>query len=262
MTGTAANGQDHLLRERRGAAEWLVLNRPGRRNALTVELVRDLADAVAEAGADPEVRVLVITGVAPVFCAGGDLAALSVVAEQGARAVTDTIYGQFQRLVRLMRDVPVPVIAAVNGAALGAGLDLALACDLRYVSQEASFASSWINVGLVPGMGGAHLLTRAVGSTRASEMVITGRVVPPEEALAWGLVNEVLEAGRLGERVTEVTDGLAKLSRPALSSSKASLRRALSSEFDHELAVLGAVQGGLLTGQDFRDATARFRRKP
>ncbi|MFF7472325.1 enoyl-CoA hydratase-related protein [Streptomyces sp. NPDC008092] len=260
MTGTAANGRDHLLRERRGAAEWLVLNRPERRNALTVELVRDLADAVAQAGADPEVRVLVITGVAPVFCAGGDLAALSAVAEQGARAVTDTVYGQFQRLVRLMRDVPVPVIAAVNGAALGAGLDLALACDLRYVSHEASFASSWINVGLVPGMGGAHLLTRAVGSTRASEMVITGRMVQPHEALAWGLVNEVLETGRLAERVAEVADGLAKLSRPALSSSKASLRRALSSDFDHELAVLGAVQGGLLTGQDFRDATARFRR--
>ncbi|MFC8432445.1 enoyl-CoA hydratase/isomerase family protein [Streptomyces sp. NPDC057253] len=261
MTDATVNGPNHLRRERCGAAEWLVLDRPERRNALTVELVHDLADAVAEAGADPEVRALVVTGAAPAFCAGGDLAALSVVAEQGARAVTDTIYGQFQRLVRLMRDVPVPVIAAVGGAALGAGLDLALSCDLRYASQEASFASSWINVGLVPGMGGAHLLTRAVGSTRASEMVLTGRVVAPDEALAWGLVNEVLAADRLEERVAEVTAGLAKLSRPALSSSKASLRRALSAEFDHELAVLGAVQGGLLTGQEFRDATARFRRR-
>ncbi|WP_413796936.1 enoyl-CoA hydratase/isomerase family protein [Streptomyces iranensis] len=259
--GARADAADHLVRERRGAAEWLVLNRPARRNALTVELVRDLADAVAQAGADPEVRALVVTGAPPVFCAGGDLTALSAVAERGARAVTDAVYGQFQRLVRLLRDVPVPVLAAVNGPALGAGLDLALACDLRYASRTASFASSWINAGLVPGMGGAHLLTRTVGSTRANEMVLTGRAVPPDEACAWGLVNEVLAPERLEERVTEVTGELAKLSLAALSSSKASLRRALSSEFDHELAVLGAVQGGLLTGQEFRDAMARFRKK-
>lgn len=249
----------HLVQDRRGAALWLELNRPERRNALTVELVRDLADAVAAAGEDPEIRVVVLTGAGTAFCSGGDLTALSAVARDGgAGAVTDVIYRQFQRLVRLLRDVPVPVVAAVNGPAVGAGLDLAMACDLRYAADSARFASSWIGVGLVPGMGGAHLLTRAIGATRATEMVLTGRSVDTDQALEWGIVNEVLTPDRLRSRVEEVTAALSALSRPAVAGSKASLRRALSLGFDQELAVLGATQGGLLTSEEFRAATARI----
>jgi 2-(1,2-epoxy-1,2-dihydrophenyl)acetyl-CoA isomerase len=251
--------QEHLLRSRRGATVWLELDRPERRNALTVELVRDLADAVAAAGDDPEVRAVVLTGAGKAFCSGGDLTALSAIAEEGgARAVTDVIYRQFQRLVRLLGDVPVPVVAAVNGPAMGAGLDLAMACDLRYAADSARFASSWIGVGLVPGMGGAHLLTRAIGATRATEMVLTGRSVDTAQALEWGIVNEVVGADRLRPRVDEVTGALSALSRSAVAGSKASLRRALSLGFDQELAVLGAMQGGLLTSDEFREATARF----
>ncbi len=248
-----------LLVERRGPAVWLTLDRPERRNALTPALVGELADAVAGVGADPGTRAVVLTGSGSAFCSGGDLVALSAVAESGARAVTDTVYGQFHRLVRALADVPVPVLAAVNGPALGAGLDLALCCDLRLACSDAVFASSWIQAGLVPGMGGAHLLTHAVGSTRAAEMVLTGRRIAAEQALVWGLVGEVAEPDRLRDRADAVVAGLAALSRPALESSKASLRRALGPCFEVELAALGAVQGGLLTGQDFRDATARFR---
>ena len=248
-----------LLVERRGPSVWLTLDRPDRRNALTPALAGELADAVAEAGDDPGTRAVVLTGAGSAFCSGGDLVALSAVAEGGARAVTDVVYGQFHRLVRTLAGVPVPVIAAVNGPALGAGLDLALCCDLRLASGNAVFASSWINAGLVPGMGGAHLLTHAVGSTRAAEMALTGRRIDAEQALAWGLVGEVAGPDRLYDRADAAVAGLAALSRPALESSKASLRRALGPGFEHELAVLGAVQGGLLTGQDFRDATARFR---
>lgn len=244
--------------ERRGSAALLTLDRPERRNALTPELVGQLADALTEAGDDPGVAAVVITGEGSAFCAGGDLVALSAVAEGGARAVTDTVYGRFHRLVRTLAAVPVPVIAAVNGPALGAGLDLALACDLRCASADAVFASSWIGAGLVPGMGGAHLLTRAVGSTRAAELVLTGRRVSAEEALGWGLVGEVVDPARLVARVLERAEALARLSRPALQSSKASLRRALGADFEGELAVLGAIQGGLLTSPEFRAAAAAF----
>jgi len=246
--------------EQREAVRWLRLDRPERRNALTVDLVRRLGDAVLEAGADASVRVIVLTGAPPVFCAGGDLADLGAVAEQGALAVSEVVYGQFHRLVQALARVPVPVIAAVNGAALGAGLDLAMACDLRVAVPTAVFASSWIDVGLVPGMGGAHLLSRAVGSTRASEMVLLGRRVGADEALSWGLVNEVVDGEALDVRVAEIGARLTSLSATALSRSKASLRRALADGFEAELAVLGATQGSLLTSQDFRDATARFRR--
>ena len=148
----------------------------------------------------------------------------------------------------------------MNGAALGAGLDLALACDLRVASAGAVFASSWITVGLVPGMGGAHLLTRTIGSTRASEMVLLGRQVDAARALEWGLVNEVVEPGSLEARVDELGAHLSGLSAAGLARSKASLRRAMAESFDTELAVLGATQGALLTGVEFREATARFRR--
>ena len=249
-----------LAIEQRGPVRWLRLDRPERRNALTVELVRRLADAVLEAGADPAVRAIAVTGAPPAFCAGGDLADLGAVADQGALAVSEVVYGQFHRLVHALADVPVPVIAAVNGAALGAGLDLALACDLRIASEEAIFASSWITVGLVPGMGGAHLLTRAVGSTRASELVLLGRSLAASRALEWGLVNEVVEPGGLEARVDELGEHLSGLSAAGLGLSKASLRRALTGSFDGELAILGATQGALLASEGFRAATARFRR--
>ncbi|MBA4025368.1 MAG: enoyl-CoA hydratase [Gordonia sp.] len=250
---------DHLLQEVRGKSLWLTLNRPEKRNSLTVDLVGRLADAVEAADRGGVVRSIVISGSGSVFCAGGDLVSLSEVAEAGSRAVTDIIYAQFQRLVRALEASSLPVIAAVNGAALGAGLDLAMACDLRVVSDRAVFASSWIGVGLVPGMGGAHLLTRAVGSTRAAELVLLGRRIEAGVALDWGLVNSVVPDGELATTVRKITEALAASSQPAIASSKASLRRAGAADFAHELAILGAVQGGLLTGEEFRAATARFR---
>ena len=250
-----------LVVEQRGPVRWLRLDRPERRNALTVELVSRLGDAVLDAGSDPEVRAIALTGSPPAFCAGGDLADLGRVAERGALAVSDMVYGRFHRLVRALADVPVPVVAAVGGPALGAGLDLALSCDLRIATSEAVFASSWISVGLVPGMGGAHLLSRAVGSTRAAEMVLMGGQVDAARALDWGLVNEVVEGTEaLEARVDEVGRHLATLSPPAVERSKASLRRALADGFAAELSIMGATQGALLTSEAFRAATERFRR--
>lgn len=249
---------DDLLSQRVGPTLWLTLNRPERRNALTVDLVRRLADAIS--GCDADVRCIVLTGSGPAFCAGGDLTDLSAVAEGGARVVTDVIYTQFQRLVRALAEVSCPVIAVVDGPALGAGLDLAMACDLRVCSTDAVFASSWIGVGLVPGMGGAHLLSRAIGSARATEMVLMGERVSSATALEWGLVTKVVDADELRSTVDAMTERIASLSAAAVKSSKESLRRAMSLGFEQELAILGATQGGLLTGQEFRDATARFRK--
>lgn len=243
-----------LAVERRAAALWLRLDRPRRRNALTVELASALADAVLGAPG-PGVSAIVLTGSPPAFCAGGDLLSLGAVAERGTTAVTDVVYGQFHRLVTALADSPLPVIAAINGAAMGAGLDLALACDLRYASEDAILASSWITVGLVPGMGGAHLLTRAVGATRAAEMVLTGAPVTAAAAAACGLINAAVPADQLA-----TAGQLAGLPPVALARSKAALRRAVAAGFEAELAALGAVQGGLLTGQEFQVASARFRR--
>jgi len=249
---------EELTSEKRGGQLWITLNRPGRRNALTVDLVGLVGDALEHAERDRDVRVVVLTGAGTSFCSGGDLPSLSAVAEEGARAATEAIYGRFHRMVRLLGSIGVPVIAAVNGPAMGAGLDLALACDLRVASTEARFASSWINVGLVPGMGGAHLLTRAIGATRATELVLTGRTIDAPTALEWGLVSSLAAPEDLVTEVETLASSLEGMSGPALASSKASLRRAGLLAFDAELAALGAIQGSLLASEEFKERTARI----
>jgi 2-(1,2-epoxy-1,2-dihydrophenyl)acetyl-CoA isomerase len=249
--------QAGLREENRGGVIWFTLDRPERRNALTVELVAALADRITAAAGTA--RAAVITGAGSAFCAGGDLADLGAVAEEGATVVTEVIYGQFHRLFRAITRAPFPIVAAINGAALGAGLDLALACDLRYAAQGAVLASSWIRVGLVPGMGGAYLLTRAVGATRAHEMVLLGAGVDAAQAAEWGLVNQAVEPSRLVCVVEQVCADLGEQPRGAVAASKAALRRALDAGLEEELETLGATQGGLLTGEEFRSRTARFR---
>jgi len=248
-----------LLVERSDTTLLLTLNRPKRRNALTVELARTIGDAIESRPAD--VRAIVITGAAPAFCAGGDLPDLSKVAEGGPIAVADVIYGNFHRLVRAITGASVPVVAAINGPAMGAGLDLAMACDFRVASEAAVLASSWINVGLVPGMGGALLLARAVGSTRASEILLLGERIDAARAESLGLVNRVVPAESLLSEAGALATELAKRPAVAMARTKASLRRALDAGLADELATMGATQGGLLTGPDFQAVVDQMKRR-
>ncbi|MFD2422221.1 enoyl-CoA hydratase/isomerase family protein [Amycolatopsis pigmentata] len=242
----------------RESALWLTLDRPHRRNALTLDLVDHLVRVLADLPGD--IGAVVLTGAPPAFCSGGDIQDLDAVAADGPLAVSDAIYSRFQRLVSAIASAPVPVIAAVNGPALGGGFDLALSCDLRVATPEAEFASSWIAVGLVPGMGGAHMLTRLVGAGRAAELALLGKKIGVVEAERWGLVNAVVPTAGLESYLAEVTDSLAGRSRPALQRTKAALRRARDAGLAEELTLLGAVQGTLSTRGDFHAATERFRR--
>ena len=248
------------LRVERGeSALWLTLDRPHRRNALTIDLVDRICDTLARV---PDgVGAVVLTGAPPAFCSGGDVDDLDAVAAGGPLAVADTVYGRFHRLVSAIATAAVPVIAAVNGPALGGGFDLALSCDLRVATPDTMFASSWIAVGLVPGMGGAHMLTRLIGAGRAAEVTLLGRRITATEAEEWGLVNAVVPATELESYLGELTGRLAGWSRPALSRTKAALRRARDAGLAEELATLGAVQGTLSSRPDFRAATERFRRR-
>jgi len=251
--------QHDLRIERRGDATWLTIDRPQKRNALTVSLVRSMAGAIEEAAADGS-RAVVVTGAPPAFCAGGDLPELSRVAEDGALAATEVIYGAFHGLVRALVHSPLPTIAAVDGAAMGAGLDLAMACDLRVVTRRSTLASSWIGAGLVPGMGGAFMLPRLVGSARAAEMLLCGDPVDADRAADWGLVNRVVADDGLTAAVDEVVAKLTSRSAVGLARTKASFRRGVDAGLAAELDTLGAVQGALLTAPDFLQVVERFRR--
>jgi 2-(1,2-epoxy-1,2-dihydrophenyl)acetyl-CoA isomerase len=231
----------------------LMIDRSERRNALAVCTVDALRAELDQAGRD-EVPAVVITGRPPAFCSGGDLPSLSAAAAGGAIVASDMVYGSFHGLVRAIRDCPVPVIAAVNGAAMGAGLDLALCCDLRIAAPGALFESTWIKVGLVPGMGAAFHLPHVVGSTRAADLLLRGRRLTAAEALEWGLVNEV--ADDVLAAAAETAARIAALPAVAVVRTKAALRRSRDRGLDDELATLGAVQGQLLTGADFQAVAA------
>lgn len=172
----------------------LTLNRPARRNTLSVRLRADLRTAVAELEADPAIRVLVLTGAGDVFCAGLDLA------EWGAPGVAPAAGAYELDAVESLLAFTGPVIGAINGPAVTGGLELALACDLLIASTGASFCDSHALVGLLPGWGGSVRLARRIGLARAKELAFTGRFLSATEAERWGLVNHVVPPQELQPR--------------------------------------------------------------
>jgi enoyl-CoA hydratase/carnithine racemase len=181
-----------LLYEMKDGVATLTLNRPVRLNALGDTLRDDLQDAVARASDDPEVRVMIVTGAGKGFCSGGDVKAMSERKESGAgRPVMEKVAPGRDRTVLALRDAPKPVIAAVNGAAAGAGFNLALCCDIRLASTAAKFSQAFVKRGLHPDWGGTYFLPRVVGTAKACELIFTGAIIDAEEALKLGIVSAV-----------------------------------------------------------------------
>ena len=167
-----------LLYEVKDGIATLTLNRPGRLNALGGTLRQDLFDAVTRAGADPDVRVMVVTGAGKGFCSGGDVKAMGEAkAGQRERPLIEKIAPDRDRTLLAMREAPQPIIAAVNGAAAGAGMNLALGCDIRIASTAARFTQAFVKRGLHPDWGGTYFLPRVVGMAKACEMIFTGDII-------------------------------------------------------------------------------------
>jgi enoyl-CoA hydratase/carnithine racemase len=203
-----------------GDVAQIRFNRPRRKNALTIEMIDGLAAALRAAGGDPGVRAVLICGADGSFCSGIDLSLLGV--EDGRltepplhyrRILTDHIH----QIAFAFDALDKPVIAAIAGSAVGAGLDIALMCDLRIAGASARLAESYIKVGLVPGAGGCHFLPRIVGRAKALEMLLTGDVVDADEALRIGLVNRVVPDDALDEKARELAVQIA--SGPPISAS-------------------------------------------
>jgi enoyl-CoA hydratase len=182
---------DPVLVERANNVVTLTLNRPEIRNAMNVELTDAFADAVAQISKDPDVRAVIVTGAGKAFCSGGDLGWINPgpgASVPEMRRKMRSFYPQFLAV----RNLDVPVIAAVNGAAVGAGLCLAMACDIRISSDAAKYAAPFTRLGMHPGMAATYLLTRLVGTARASELLFTSRTIDAAEAERIGLVNRVV----------------------------------------------------------------------
>ncbi len=184
-----------VLVDRSGAIVTLTLNRPEIRNAMNVELTEAFAAAVAQIGTDLDVRAVVVTGAGKAFCSGGDLGWINPgpgASVPEMRRKMRSFYPQFLAV----RALDVPVIAAINGPAVGAGLCLAMACDIRVAADTATLAAPFTRLGMHPGMAATYLLTRLVGTARASELLFTSRTIDAREAEHIGLVNRVVRVQR------------------------------------------------------------------
>ncbi len=195
-----------VLETREGGVVTLTLNRPERLNALNVELGVALVAALVRAANDPEVRVVVLTGAGKAFCSGGDLGLIRDARDRGAGRELEPLLRAGAQVVVHMRTMPKPIIAAVNGAAAGAGMNVALACDIRIASDQAVFGQNFARVGLFPDYGGTWLLPRLVGPARAAEMFYTGGMIDAREAERIGVVNRVV----LHEELASQTHALAE----------------------------------------------------
>lgn len=210
--------------ETRNGVATLTLNRPDRLNALSVELLEALLAAVERAVSDDGVRVLVLTGAGRGFCVGGDLQSFSA-GSQGEVPPASRVSGlrRFMRISQLLRESAVVSVAAVNGACAGAGLSLALACDLRVASEAAVFRTAFLTAGLSGDFGGTWTLTHLLGEARAKELYLLNEKLPAAEALRQGLVSLLFPAEEFPDRVREVADGLAGQAPLALRSMKQNL---------------------------------------
>ena len=212
-----------------GAVAVITLDRPPV-NALSAELIADLATATGRA-ADASVRAVVITG-APHFAAGADIAAFVDTGAGGSRVGIE-----LGLALRRIEALPKPVIAAVRGYALGGGLELAMACDLRVLAEDAKVGQPEIKLGIIPGAGGTQRLPRLVGAGRARDLVYTGRMIGAAEALAWGLADRVVPPERLMEEAMALARELAAGATLAIAIAKRVISRGLDAALDDALAI-------------------------
>jgi len=201
---------DGLLYEIDGPVAVITLNRPERLNALGGTLREDLYDAVLKASEDDDVRALVITGAGRGFCSGGDVKSMSERDQAGTGSpMREKIAPARDITIMAMRDCPKPIIAAVNGAAAGAGFNLALSCDMRIASRAAKFTQAFVKRGLHPDWGGTWFLPRIVGTAKACELIFTGDVIDADEAFRLGIVNAVTEPADLMSKAYEIAGKIA-----------------------------------------------------
>jgi enoyl-CoA hydratase len=217
--------------EKRGRTGWIYFSRPERMNAFSPQSMRAVWAQLARVEADPGIRVLVFTGEGEAFCAGMDMAGLERANPLTARRRSREI----QMLTSRIADFSLPTIAAVNGVAMGVGLEVCLACDLVVASHAARFAFPEARLGMIPCGGGTQRLARLIGLRRARDMIFTGRVLDAERAVEWGLANEVVTAEELLTAVEEMAEKLAMGGRIALYQAKRCLSHALDVDLSRGL---------------------------
>jgi len=234
--------EQEILLEKADGVGTIILNRPEKKNAFTFTMIDKWVETLEKWRTDPEVKVIIVTGAGDAFCAGVDFSATrSRQQESGPFEHKSVLWDKIHRVALTLDDIDKPVIAAMKGVAVGAGLDMALMCDLRFAADTARFSEGYVKVGLVPGDGGAYYLPRLVGVSKALELLWTGDFIDSQEALRIGMINRVYPADQLmdetGQFARRLADGpgavIQMIKRVTYQSSRVDLRTALDMVSSH-----------------------------
>ncbi len=246
---------------RRGAAAKVVLNRPDRMNAWDRALGLELLDSVRTLASDRAVRAVVITGAGRAFSSGADLKDGTDQTPSGHPDVYSVLTGRYHPIITGIRDMAKPVVAAVNGAAAGIGLSLALSCDLVIAAESAYFLLAFVNIGLVPDGGSSLLVPSRIGFARAAELAMLGERLPAAKALDWGLINQVWPDNELASRADELVARLADGPTRSYAGTKRQLNRWLYDQIDNQLEFEAQIQQEMAESGDFAEGVAAFTEK-
>jgi 2-(1,2-epoxy-1,2-dihydrophenyl)acetyl-CoA isomerase len=252
-----AHRYDTVNLYRHGAAAKVELNRPERMNAWDAQLARDLLAALTGAAEDPGVRAVMLTGAGRAFSSGADLKE----SESGPRDLYRVLTERYHPLIVGVREMPKPVVAAVNGAAAGIGLSLALACDLVVAAESAYFLLAFVNIGLVPDGGSSLLVPSRVGFARAAEMAMLGERIPARQAQDWGLINQVWPDEDLEAHVGELVARLAGGPTRAYAGIKRQLNHWLYQQMGGQLEFEAKIQQEMSESGDFAEGVRAFTEK-
>jgi len=251
----------NLLLDIREHVAIVTINRPKALNALNTETVEELLDVFYKLGQDPKIRVIILTGSGEkAFVAGADIAEMSTMSPVEARRFSKMGH----QLMNLIENTPQPVIAAINGYALGGGNEIAMACDIRLASETAKFGQPEVNLGLMAGFGGTQRLTRLVGSGRACEILLSGEMIDAEEAYRIGLVNHLYPPAELMPAALALAQTIARRAPLAVQRTKSAVYRGQDMDLNNAQAYEAEVFAQLFSTKDQKEGCAAFleKRKP
>jgi 2-(1,2-epoxy-1,2-dihydrophenyl)acetyl-CoA isomerase len=244
--------------QRRGAVTTIVLDRPDAMNAVNSELAEELLQAVQTAAGDDS-RAVVLTGAGRAFCSGADLKGGGItLGDDGLPDLAAGLRAGIHPVIEGIRTMPKPVVAAVNGPAVGVGLSFALACDLVVAAESAYFLLAFVNIGLAPDGGSSFLLPERIGFTRAAEMALLGERIPAPKALEWGLVNQVVADSELTATTDALADRLAAGPTRSYAASKRQLNAWQFPRLAEQLELEASLQGELGRSPDFLEGVTAF----
>lgn len=236
----------------------IVLNRPEAMNALSTDLATELIEVFQNLSTNNDVRAVILTATGKAFSAGGDVKQISTVLGEDAPAKFRLALDIYHKLILLMRELPKPIIAAINGVAAGAGFNLALACDVRIAAENAKFSQAFIRIGLVPDFGGTFFLPRLVGAAKAMELMMTGELIDTEKAQQLGIINLVVKGSELEETAGFFAKQAADLPTLAIGRLKKLLDSSFTSSLSEQLELEAQMQMESSATEDFREGVRSF----